>query len=281
MPTLRALILTVFMLGSAAPVEALEIIRGKAIQGGLVIISVADGSSLTANNTPLMISPGGLAAIGFHRDETDSITLEETAPDGKIMTLTLTPEVRQYKEQRINGLPGKMVTPPEAVMARISRDSQNVRDARAHASPLDAFSKQMDWPTRGIITGVYGSRRILNGQPRAPHYGIDIAAPKGTPVIAPQDGIITMVDDLYFTGWTIIMDHGHGLSSTFLHLDQTAVEEGQTVKRGEALGTVGSSGRSTGPHLDWRINLFEKRLDPMLVAGPMPCLLYTSPSPRD
>ncbi|HCD49245.1 MAG TPA: hypothetical protein DEQ75_02590 [Alphaproteobacteria bacterium] len=270
MPTLRALILTVFMLGSAAPVEALEIIRGKAIQGGLVIISVADGSSLTANNTPLMISPGGLAAIGFHRDETDSITLEETAPDGKIMTLTLTPEVRQYKEQRINGLPGKMVTPPEAVMARISRDSQNVRDARAHASPLDAFSKQMDWPTRGIITGVYGSRRILNGQPRAPHYGIDIAAPKGTPVIAPQDGIITMVDDLYFTGWTIIMDHGHGLSSTFLHLDQTAVEEGQTVKRGEALGTVGSSGRSTGPHLDWRINLFEKRLDPMLVAGPMP-----------
>ena len=270
MPTLRALILTVFMLGSAAPVEALEIIRGKAIQGGLVIISVADGSSLTANNTPLMISPGGLAAIGFHRDETDSITLEETAPDGKIMTLTLTPEVRQYKEQRINGLPGKMVTPPEAVMARISRDSQNVRDARAHASPLDAFSKQMDWPTRGIITGVYGSRRILNGQPRAPHYGIDIAAPKGTPVTAPQDGIITMVDDLYFTGWTIIMDHGHGLSSTFLHLDQTAVEEGQTVKRGEALGTVGSSGRSTGPHLDWRINLFEKRLDPMLVAGPMP-----------
>ena len=270
MPTLRALILTVFMLGSAAPVEALEIIRGKAIQGGLVIISVADGSSLTANNTPLMISPGGLAAIGFHRDETDSITLEETAPDGKIMTLTLTPEVRQYKEQRINGLPGKMVTPPEAVMARISRDSQNVRDARAHASPLDAFSKQMDWPTRGIITGVYGSRRILNGQPRAPHYGIDIAAPKGTPVIAPQDGIITMVDDLYFTGWTIILDHGHGLSSTFLHLDQTAVEEGQTVKRGEALGTVGSSGRSTGPHLDWRINLFEKRLDPMLVAGPMP-----------
>ena len=270
MPTLRALILTVFMLGSAAPVEALEIIRGKAIQGGLVIISVADGSSLTANNTPLMITPGGLAAIGFHRDETDSITLEETAPDGKIMTLTLTPEVRQYKEQRINGLPGKMVTPPEAVMARISRDSQNVRDARAHASPLDAFSKQMDWPTRGIITGVYGSRRILNGQPRAPHYGIDIAAPKGTPVIAPQDGIITMVDDLYFTGWTIIMDHGHGLSSTFLHLDQTAVEEGQTVKRGEALGTVGSSGRSTGPHLDWRINLFEKRLDPMLVAGPMP-----------
>ena len=270
MPTLRALILTVFMLGSAAPVEALEIIRGKAIQGGLVIISVADGSSLTANNTPLMISPGGLAAIGFHRDETDSITLEETAPDGKIMTLTLTPEVRQYKEQRINGLPGKMVTPPEAVMARISRDSQNVKDARAHASPLDAFSKQMDWPTRGIITGVYGSRRILNGQPRAPHYGIDIAALKGTPVIAPQDGIITMVDDLYFTGWTIIMDHGHGLSSTFLHLDQTAVEEGQTVKRGEALGTVGSSGRSTGPHLDWRINLFEKRLDPMLVAGPMP-----------
>ena len=111
---------------------------------------------------------------------------------------------------------------------------------------------------------------MLNGEPRAPHYGIDIAAPKGTPVKAPADGIIRMADDLYFTGWTIILDHGHGMSSTFLHLETTAAEVGDSVSQGQVIGTVGSTGRSTGPHLDWRINVFGKRLDPMLIAGPMP-----------
>ena len=128
----------------------------------------------------------------------------------------------------------------------------------------------MHWPVEGIITGVYGSRRILNGEPRAPHYGIDIAAKTGTPVKAPADGIIRMVENLYFTGWTIILDHGHGLSSTFLHLDTTEARLGQKVAAGQVIATVGSSGRSTGPHLDWRINLFERRLDPMLIAGAPP-----------
>ena len=273
MPVMVVLRLLLSMILSAMAVHtatALEILRGEAVQGGLVILQLDPGSVLTVNGAARMVSPDGLALVGFHRDDTDAALLEATMPDGTTCSLVLTPRQRQYKEQRIDGLPGNMVTPPQEVLDRIARDREQVRRARGVASVLEGFSQPMEWPVRGTITGVYGSRRILNGEPRAPHYGIDIAAPTGAPVIAPADGIVRMVGDLYFTGWTVILDHGHGLSSTFLHLNEAFVEEGQRVQKGERLAAVGSSGRSTGPHLDWRINLFEKRLDPVLVAGPMP-----------
>ena len=254
----------------AQPVFGLEIRRGEAVQGGLVLLQAVPGATLTADGDLLMVSAAGLAVVGFHRDDTAAVEVIATAPDGSIETLTLTPQIREYQEQRIDGLPKKMVTPPKDVLARITSDREMVIQARSHATALDAFAGDITWPVKGIVTGVYGSRRILNGEPRAPHYGIDIAAAKGTPVTAPADGIIRMVEDLYFTGWTIILDHGHGLSSTFLHLDTTSVRQGEMVAAGQVIATVGSSGRSTGPHLDWRINLFGKRLDPMLIAGPMP-----------
>ena len=235
-----------------------------------MLLRLDPGSSLSADGVPVMVSPEGLAVAGFHRDERNSLLLEATTPDGTVRTLRLTPRQRQYGEQRIDGLPPRMVTPPQEVLDRIERDREKVRQARNLASAISGFSQPMDWPVRGVVTGVYGTRRILNGEPRAPHYGIDIAAPRGTPVIAPADGTVRLVDDLYFTGWTVILDHGHGLSSTFLHLDEIRAVEGQRVAMGDVLATVGSSGRSTGPHLDWRINLFGKRLDPMLLAGPMP-----------
>ena len=249
---------------------AIEVIKGEIIQGGLVVIQVEKGSSLTLDGTPLMVTKDGIAVIGFHRDDTASIKVVATAPDGTVKTRNFTPEIRDYQEQRIEGLPPKMVTPPDEVVARIKRDRAMVVMARSAATPMDHFSGRFEWPARGIITGVYGSRRILNGKPRAPHYGIDIAAAQGSPVTAPQGGIIRMVADLYFTGWTIIIDHGHGVSSTFLHLENTKVIPGDQVKQGQVIGTVGSTGRSTGPHLDWRINLFDKRLDPQLLAGKMP-----------
>ena len=270
MAVLRILLSIVLSAVAVHAAAALEIARGEAIQGGLVVLQLEPGSSLRVDGLPRMVSPGGLALVGFHRDDTESVLLEATNPGGAARSMRLTPERRQYREQRIDGLPDSMVTPPQEVLDRIAGDRRKVRDARSVASAVEGFSQRMDWPARGVVTGVYGSRRILNGEPRAPHYGIDIAAPRGTPVAAPADGIVRMVDDLYFTGWTIILDHGHGLSSTFLHLGETRVREGQSVAKGEILATVGSSGRSTGPHLDWRINLFEKRLDPELVAGPMP-----------
>ncbi|MCE2516394.1 MAG: M23 family metallopeptidase [Alphaproteobacteria bacterium] len=269
MPRLTCLILA-FLAATISPGVALEITRGQAVQGGLIILTADPSSRLTLDGEALMMTADGHAVVGFHRDDTAAITIIETRQGDERDRLVLTPATRTYKEQRINGLPGKMVTPPEEVLARIKRDREVVKSARAHATAIGAFAEPFIWPAHGIITGVYGSRRILNDEPRAPHYGIDIAAAKGTPVVAPQSGVIRMVEDLYFTGWTIILDHGHGVSSTFLHLDTTNAQAGQTVQQGEVIGTVGSTGRSTGPHLDWRINLFGKRLDPALLVGEMP-----------
>ena len=163
-----------------------------------------------------------------------------------------------------------MVTPPEDVIERIKRDANAVREARTRIAPLGDFVDGFDWPVSGRISGVFGSQRILNGKPRAPHYGIDIAAPKGTAVLAPASGRVTLVMDLYYSGWTILVAHGLGLNSSFLHLDQVAVSTGEQVARGALLGWVGSSGRSTGPHLDWRLDWQGRRLDAALIAGPMP-----------
>ena len=250
--------------------NVIEIVKGQAIQGGLILIKTAPGSRLTLDDAPLMATQDGIAVIGFHRDDTAPVVVVATAPDGAVTRREFTPQTRRYEEQRIEGLPPKMVTPPDEVVARIKRDREMVVMARSAATPIAHFTGDFAWPAQGIITGVYGSRRILNGKPRSPHYGIDIAAPKGSPVIAPQGGIIRMVADLYFTGWTVIIDHGHGVSSTFLHLEDTAVIPGDQVNKGQVIGTVGSTGRSTGPHLDWRINLFGKRLDPQLLVGEMP-----------
>ncbi len=249
---------------------AVEILNGQAIQGGLLVLKTKPGSKLTINGKKTMVTPQGLAVAGFHRDDTTTLIVQAKHPNGTTEKLVLKPSTRNYPEQRIDGLPTEMVTPPPVVLERIARDRRLVIAARAHASSINAFAGSFSWPVKGIVTGVYGSRRILNGKPRAPHYGIDIAAPENTPISAPQDGIVRMVSDLYFTGWTIVLDHGHGVSSTFLHLKKTFVSVGNKIRKGAKIGTVGATGRSTGAHLDWRINLFEKRLDPALVAGPMP-----------
>jgi hypothetical protein len=266
----RILLIFLGLYLSLTPSFGLEKIRGEATQGGLIILKASSGSSLTLDDTMVMTTKDGYAAVGFHRDDTAAITIVETRPDGSKERLILTPRARVYNEQRISGLPSAMVTPPDDVLMRIKRDRKAVAVARGQTTMNEAFSKPFIWPVHGIITGVYGSKRVLNDEPRAPHYGIDIAAAKGTPIRAPQDGIISMVDDLYFTGITIILDHGHGVSSTFLHLEAASVAVGDLVKQGQIIGTVGSTGRSTAPHLDWRVNLFKKRLDPALLAGAMP-----------
>ena len=266
--------LKLFMLGLMLPLSpavAIEVLKGDAIQGGLILIKAEPGSTLTLDDAPLMATKDGLAVIGFHRDDTASVTVKATAPDGSITSRQFTPKIREYEEQRIEGLPSKMVTPPEEVIARIKRDNKMVGMARTAASPISHFSGEFLWPAKGIITGVYGSRRVLNGKPRSPHYGIDIAAPTGTPIYAPASGIITLVEDLYYTGWTIIIDHGLGISSTMLHLSHVDVAVGDKVKSGAMIGKVGSTGRSTGPHLDWRLNWYQKRLDPQLATlTPLP-----------
>ena len=206
--------------------------------------------------------------IGFHRDSDDPVRLAVTTPSGNERTVTFSAGQRTYDIQRIDGLKRDHVTPPQAVLDRIGADSAAVRSARSREEAgrhAGDFLKGFDMPVTGRITGVYGSQRILNGEPRQPHYGIDIAAPRGTPVTAPAGGRVTLVRDLYFSGWTILLTHGLGLNSAFLHLDSVTVAEGDEVARGAMIGTVGSTGRSTGPHLDWRLDWQGRRLDAALV----------------
>jgi murein DD-endopeptidase MepM/ murein hydrolase activator NlpD len=251
-------------------INGATLLRGGAVEGGLMIARTAPDNRVTLDDATIPVAPDGLFIVGFHRDSDLPVTIGITKTDGTSQLTVLTPQQRSYQIQRIDGLQKNMVTPPENVIARIKSDQAAVAAARQTPAAAGDFWRGIDWPVTGRISGVFGSQRILNGQPRQPHYGIDIAVPKGTPVRAPASGLVTLVKDLYFSGWTVIINHGLGLNSTFLHLDSTAISVGDTVQRGSIIGTVGSTGRSTGPHLDWRLDWQGRRIDASLAAGPMP-----------
>ena len=254
----------------AAEINGATLLRGAAIEGGLIIARTAAGTIVTVDDEIIPTTPDGLFIVGFHRDSDQPVAITITQPDGTSQLTVLTPEQRDYDIQRIDGLQQNMVTPPDSVFARIKSDQAAVAAARQKDAPSGDFWQGIDWPVIGVISGVFGSQRILNGKPRQPHYGIDIAAPRGTPVQAPASGLVTLVKDLYFSGWTVIINHGLGLNSTFLHMDHVLISPGDSVARGDIIGTVGSTGRSTGPHLDWRLDWQGRRIDASLVAGPMP-----------
>ena len=256
--------------GHAAEINGATLLRGAAIEGGLIIARTAAGTIVTVDDEIIPTTPDGLFIVGFHRDSDQPVAITITQPDGTSQLTVLTPEQRNYDIQRIDGLQQNMVTPPDSVIARIKSDQAAVAAARQKTATAGDFWQGIDWPVTGRISGVFGSQRILNGKPRQPHYGIDIAAPRGTPVQAPASGLVTLVKDLYFSGWTVIINHGLGLNSSFLHLDRVVINIGDSVSRGDIIGTVGSTGRSTGPHLDWRLDWQGRRIDASLVAGPMP-----------
>jgi murein DD-endopeptidase MepM/ murein hydrolase activator NlpD len=194
-----------------------------------------------------------------------------TLPNGETLKRDLAIRQREYEIQRIDGLPQEQVTPPQEVLDRIYAESALLEDTRSIDDPRTDFKNGFIWPVIGPITGVYGSQRVLNGEPRSPHYGIDIAAPTGTKVAAPADGVVTLAHpDMYFSGGTLVLDHGHGLSSSFVHLSRILVEKGERVHQGDVIAEVGATGRVTGPHLHWGMNLFDARIDPGLLMGPMP-----------
>ena len=253
-------------------INGADVISGYPLEGHLIIARTSPNHKVTLDDTSITVANDGLFVIGFHRDSDADATLTITDSNGSVFTTILSPAQRDYNIQRIDGLKKSMVTPPKEVLDRIKSDAKKVREARVIPAPARDFWQGLDWPALGRISGVFGSQRILNGKPRAPHYGIDIAAPTGTPVLAPASGTITLAYDLYFSGLTVILNHGLGVNSTFLHLDDMAVKVGDVVERGELIGTLGSTGRSTGPHLDWRIDWQGRRLDAALIAGPMPAL---------
>jgi murein DD-endopeptidase MepM/ murein hydrolase activator NlpD len=246
-------------------------LEGEAVQGGLLLGQTTPGSVVFLDEEPVRVWPDGGFLIGFGREAPPVARLAVTFPDGREASHTIAVAQRDYRIQRIDGLPPSRVSPPEAVLARIREEASRVRDARAMVSDRDDYAAGFVWPLTGRISGVYGSQRVLNGEPRQPHYGVDVARPEGTVVTAPAPGVVTLAeDDLYYSGGTLIIDHGRSLSSTFIHLSEILVEPGQRVQTGDAIAKVGATGRATGPHLDWRMNLGDIRLDPALLAGPMP-----------
>ena len=264
------LLMAVVAPAKAQDIDGAKILSGNAVEGGLIIARTDPTNQIMLDDNAVEIGENGVFVIGFHRDSDAPATLRIIAPDGSVKTSLLSPRQRNYKIQRIDGLKSSMVTPPATVLARIKSDGDAVRTARQREAPLGDFWRGFDWPALGRISGIYGSQRILNGQPRQPHYGIDIAAPTGTPVYAPASGLVTLVKDLYFSGWTVVIAHGLGVNSSFLHLDRVDVETGMMVERGGLIGTIGATGRATGPHLDWRIDWQGRRIDPGLLVGAMP-----------
>lgn len=244
---------------------ALEL-QGEWIEGGLIIGTAEPGSSVSFKDEPVMISDEGLFVLGLHRDEDEPVELKVESPDGSLYQQIFEVTQRQYDIQSIEGIARNIMEPSEEDQNRIWADYLMTTEARKIRSDLQEFLSDFDWPVRGPISGVYGSQRIYNGVPGTPHYGIDIAVPTGTAVVAPAAGRIIMVhDDMFYSGGTIMLDHGHGVSSSFLHLSKTLVEVGDWVEQGDLIAEVGASGRVTGPHLDWRMNWGNSRVDPELL----------------
>jgi murein DD-endopeptidase MepM/ murein hydrolase activator NlpD len=247
-------------------------LSGEVVQGGMVFGSTVPGSRVYQDGQALRVSAQGDFLLGFTRNAPASSSLRIELPSGEVIERSLNVAKREYRIQRIDGLPKSKVSPrkPED-LARIRRDVVEAKKARARDDDRQDFLDGFEWPVLGPISGVYGSQRILNGEPRRPHFGVDIAVPTGTPVRAPAAGIVTLaVPDMFFSGGTMIIDHGHRLSSSFLHLSKLHAGVGERVEKGDLIAEVGATGRVTGAHLDWRMNLRDRRIDPELLVPAMP-----------
>ena len=266
------LALAVLSLPAAAGTLAFD---GAATQGGLVRGTTEPEAQVTLDGRTVRVAPDGGFIIGFGRDAAPRAVLEIVHPDGSFEQRELAVAARGYDIQRIDNLPPSQVVPDPAALARIKRDAEAVRAVRRTDSDEAGHAGPLRWPATGPLSGVWGSQRILNGEPRAPHYGVDVAAPAGTPVTAAAAGQVTLAQDLFLTGNTVVIDHGYGLSTTYAHMETLAVQPGQRVAQGQEIGKVGATGRVTGPHLHWSAEWYEVRLDPALLAGPMPAAMAT------
>lgn len=258
-----------FSFDSKAGQPLLQIFTEKPQQGSLIVGRMLVDGDVYFKGKKLALTDTGEFVFGIGRDSQLDLQLEVIRPTGKELFL-LPIAKREWKIERVDGLPPSKVNPtsPET-LARIKREGALVSKARQGSSFQTAFMMQFIKPAEGRISGVYGSQRILNGEPKRPHFGLDIANSVGTPVIAPADGVVTLAEkDLFYSGGSVIIDHGYGISTTYIHLDSLAVKVGQELKQGDNIGGIGATGRATGPHLDWRLNWYNTRLDPQLLLKP-------------
>ena len=262
--------------GAAFAVAAPTIVRAQgsdvsvasdAPQGGLIIGDVGAGAGVSVDGKPVRVQDGRFC-FGFGRDAAKPAEVRVRYAGGREITHMVAPQKRNFVIQRIDGLPEQYVSPPPEILERIKRDAYAVGEARAVDTDHMWFADKFIWPADGPISSIYGSQRILNGQPREPHYGVDVAAPEGSPIVAPVGGTVSLAEELYLSGNTMLLDHGHGVSTSYLHMSRMDVKIGDRVDQGQQIGLVGKTGRVTGPHLCWRLNWFQTRLDVALLSRP-------------
>jgi murein DD-endopeptidase MepM/ murein hydrolase activator NlpD len=270
--TRRAVLAAIAGLPLAWPRRATALeLDGNLTQGGLVMGQAVTGGRITLDGQSIPIADDGRFLLGFGRDAQPAALLIIKGPDGKAEIRELAIAQRDYEIQRIDNLPQDKVEPDEAALQRIAQEQTRINAARDRLTGEPFYLAGFAWPAIGPISGVYGSQRILNGEPRRPHFGVDVAAPAGTPIKAPAGGIVSLADsDLFFTGGTAMIDHGQGLGSIFAHMQSLSVKEGDRLSPGQPIGELGATGRATGPHMHWGIYLLRTPLDPQLLVPPMP-----------
>lgn len=257
-------------LSLALPAAALEL-EGNLEQGGLVIGRSVPGAKAVLDGKVLDMDEEGIFAFGFDRDQGATARLVVSLPDGNTIEQELAVAPREWRIQRVEGVPQQFVTPPPEAMEAIARSTRVKNEARKIRAEGSWFREGFIWPATGPISGVFGSQRFYNGEPRRPHYGVDVAAPTGTPIVAPAGGVVTLADmDMYFEGGLVFLDHGQGVTSLMMHMSRIDVKAGDRVEQGDVLGAVGGTGRATGPHLHWGLYWRGAWLDPERLVGPMP-----------
>lgn len=269
MPIVLGALALSLMAAQASPAERFGL-SGAIEQGGLVFGRAGGAAQVSLGKRTLRLTGDGRFIFGIGRDEKGPLVLRLRYRDGRKEERRLAVAKRVWRIQRITGLPRAMVTPPKHLMARLTREYYLVRAARKTDSAATHWRQGLEWPAHGRISGVFGSQRFYNGKARSFHSGVDVAKPRGAAIKAPAGGTVTLVHQgMYFAGKIVVLDHGHGLASTFIHMSKTLVEVGDNVRRGQTIGLVGSTGRSTGPHLHWSLSWFQTRIDPQRAAKPM------------
>lgn len=239
-------------------------------QGAMVVGHADPAAAVTVDGRPVRVAADGTFVFGVPRDAAGTVVVVVTQPGTGRVEHRIAVTARDWPVERVVGVPPQTVNPPPEVAARIAREQAQVSAARTRDDARGDFARPFAWPVRGRVSGRFGNQRVYvlpggGDAPGAPHSGMDIAAPEGAPVLAPAPGIVSFTGELYLTGGTVLLDHGHGISSNFLHLSRIDVRPGQRVEQGEPIGAVGSTGRASGPHLHWGMNWFDVRIDPLLV----------------
>ncbi|MFT4027391.1 MAG: M23 family metallopeptidase [Novosphingobium sp.] len=248
-------------------------LSGQPTQGGwLRGLAPTGARAVQFNGVPVTVAPDGQFLIAFDRDAGPAASLAATLADGRTLTRALTVSPRAWQLERIPLGPKPGTPPSEAYRIRREGELAQINAARAIASATDGWRQSFVWPARGRISGRFGSQRIYNGVPGAYHSGLDIATgASGTPFVAPADGVVILAAASPFTleGNLLMIDHGMGLNSAFLHCSRLYVHVGERVRQGQVIGAIGATGRATGPHLHWSIKWRDARLDPLLFLPPL------------